>query len=320
MDRNGFVCVPMLEPAEVAHLLDIYQSLPNHKVPEYGFHVSLDNDSNAYKEKAVGEIRKLLTAKAEKYFDQFRIFTASYVVKEQNPKGVVPPHQDWTFVDESQFNSLTVWTALVDTDMDNGCMGVINGSHQFFDYLRASPSPQCKTPISDHMFTLFPYLQLKPMKAGEALIFDNRTIHASPPNTTENARIAVGIGITQAEAQLYHHYLLPNQDQKKVARYAVEDDFFLQYNNGMLSDMYNDGKQPAGLQGELLDRNLPEFSAEDILAMIKQHPENLMNVPLVEKMAQLFNYNLDGTPKSAPAPTPSPPARGLRGWIKRLFG
>ncbi|HHG83110.1 MAG TPA: hypothetical protein ENJ82_00045, partial [Bacteroidetes bacterium] len=219
MDRDGFVLVPMLEPDEVAHLLEVYHALPNHKIPEYGFHVSLDNDSDVYKAKAVGSIREVLAKKAEKYFDQFRIFTASYVVKEENPKGVVPPHQDWTFVDESKFDSMTVWTTLVDVNMDNGCLGAIKGSHKFFDYLRASPSPQCKTPISDHMFTIFPYLQLVPMKAGEALIFHNKTIHASPPNTTSDPRIAVGIGVTQAEAQLYHHYLLPGEDQKYLMRY-----------------------------------------------------------------------------------------------------
>ncbi len=325
-DERGWIVLPLLNDEEVADLRAFYQDLPATDLPEYGFHVSLDKASMEYKEQVMGKLKDTIGPKLEQYFQDYQVFTAAYVVKEHNPKGVVPPHQDWTFVDESKFSSMTVWTALVDTDMDNGCMGVINGSHKYWDYLRASPSPQCKTPISDHMFTLFPYLQLKPMKAGEALIFDNRTIHASPPNTTSEPRLAAGIGVTQAGASLYHHYLLPNEDQKVVERYAVTMDWFKHYNNGMLSDMYNNGQKPTDVDlVGTLPRELPEFSADDILDMIKAHPDNTMNVPLVEKMARLFNYNIDGSKKEEPQPEPEPApepvkAGGVRGFFKRLFG
>lgn len=327
-DQHGWLIVPLLDEAEVTHLREFYQSLPETTLPEYGFHVSMDKESGEYKEKVMSEIRNVIGPKLDAFFQNHRVFTSSFVVKEHNPKGVVPPHQDWTFVDESKYHSMTVWTALVDTDIDNGCMGVINGSHKYWDYLRASPSPQCKTPISDHMFTLFPYLQLKPMKAGEALIFDNRTIHASPPNTTDQPRLAAGIGVTHKDAELFHHYLLPDRDQKEVERYAVTPDFFARFNNGMLSDMFNDGKRPTGVNAVgTLPRVLPEYDADQILDMIKAHPDNQMNVPLVEKMARLFNYNLDGTPKEQPQQTPAaepeavaPAPRGLRGFIKRIFG
>lgn len=325
-EKNGWLILPLLDEAEVKHLYDFYQALPSTDLPEYGFHVSLDKASMEYKENVMKELRDVIGPKLEQFFTAYKVFTAAYVVKEHNPKGVVPPHQDWTFVDESKFQSMTVWTALVDTHIDNGCMGVINGSHKYWDYLRASPSPQCKTPISDHMFTLFPYLQLKPMKAGEALIFDNRTIHASPPNTTEVPRLAAGIGVTQADADLYHHYLLPNKDQQEVERFAVSMDWFKHYNNGRLSDMYNNGERPTDTESlGILPRKLPEYTADEILEMIKSHPDNQMNVPLVEKMAKLFNYNLDGTKReeSQPEPEPQPePVRagGIKGFIKRIFG
>lgn len=325
-DEKGWLIVPLLSPEEVEDLLAFYKELPATDLPDYGFHVSLDKASLAYKEQVMAKLKSSIGPRLEQYFQNYQVFTAAYVVKEHNPKGVVPPHQDWTFVDESKHSSMTVWTALVDTDMDNGCMGVINGSHKYWDYLRASPSPQCKTPISDHMFTLFPYLQLKPMKAGEALIFDNRTIHASPPNTTDQARVAAGIGVTQTGAELFHHYLLPNQDQQYVERYAVSMDWFKHYNNGRLSDMYNRGERPDDTPlVATLPRELPEFSADEILDMIKAHPDNTMNVPLVEKMARLFNYNMDGTKKEEPKPEPAPapePAKvgGVRGFLKRIFG
>ena len=113
---------------------------------------------------------------------------------------------DWNFVDENQFCSATVWTALVDVTEQNGALGVIRGSHTIFNHKRSSPSPQSKSPLSDHVFTLFPFVEIIEMKAGESLIFNNRLIHASPPNLSNQARIAVGIGITHSEAQLNHFY------------------------------------------------------------------------------------------------------------------
>ena len=132
--------------------------------------------------------------------------------------------------------------------------------------------------------------------------------------------------MTQADAELYHHYLLPNKDQKEVERFSVTMDWFKHYNNGRLSDMYNNGERPTDTPSHgIMPRILPEFTADEILDMIKAHPDNQMNVPLVEKMARLFNYNMDGTKREEPKPEPAPepePARvgGIKGFIKRIFG
>jgi hypothetical protein len=275
----------------------------------------------------------VLTPKVEAYFQDFQIFTASYVIKEPNPKGVVPPHQDWTFVDESQYWSGTLWTPLVDVDMDNGCLGVIKGSHKFFDWPRCSPSPQFKTPLGEHMFTIFPYLQLVPMKAGQSILFDNRTIHGSPPNTTESPRLAAGIGVTHKDAQLFHHYLLPGLQPETIETFAITRDFFLEYNNGGLSTLHNQGGTIEGWQAVTrYPVQLPKFTVAEMQDRIKSHPGNVMNVELIEKLARLFNYNLDGTKKEEPAPPQAPPpvsaqgptasaapASEKRGFFSRLF-
>lgn len=323
-DQHGWIKVPLLDAAQVAALLAYYHSLPKEAPPEFGFHVSMDRQDLALKRAVEAELIRVMGPSADTLFADHQIFTSSFVVKEHNPKGIVPPHQDWTFVDETQFCSLTVWTALVPTDMDNGCMGVINGSHKYYDYIRASPSPQCKAPISDHAFTLFPYMQLVPMQPGEALIFDNRTMHASPPNTSGSPRIAVGIGVTQKEATLLHHYLLPGSQPEKLARYAVTPDFFLQYNNTKLGALYQEGKCPPGMQAiATVDRHMPSFSPEALLALVKARPDNPMNVPLVERLAQLFNYHPDGSKKAEPsAPTPAQaPAQPskLRRLLSQIF-
>ena len=114
--------------------------------------------------------------------------------------------------------------------MENGCIGVIKGSHKFFDSVRPSPSPQVEAPLKNHMYTIFPYLQLLEMKAGEALFFDNRTFHASPPNTTDIPRVAVGLGFTQKAAEIRHYNLKPGTTDT-LLKYKIDADFFLKFEN-----------------------------------------------------------------------------------------
>lgn len=331
-ERDGYLVLNLLDAEEVEHLRAFYAAHPPAEKPSYGFHVSLDDKDRAQSQAVTEELYRVLTPKVAAHFQDFQVFTASFVVKEPNPKGVVPPHQDWTFVDERQYWSATLWTPLVDVDMDNGCLGVIKGSHRFFDWPRCSPSPQFKTPLGAHMFTIFPYLHLVPLKAGQSILFDNRTLHASPPNTTDAPRLAAGIGITHQDARLFHHYFLPGAPPETVEVHAITRDFFLQHNNGSLSALHDRGGSIEGW--ESVDRyalQLPILTGEEIQALVKSHPDNVVNVPLIEKMARLFNYNLDGTPRQEKPPGHETAGAGggevqgvapvaqRRGFFSRLF-
>lgn len=300
-DTDGYVLIDLLNADEVADLKSYYGTLDNNHIPSYGFHVSLDNNNTDFVTKVMDKIKTTITPKADEVFDNYKIFTTSYVVKEPNPVSVVPPHQDWNFTDEDAgYGSATVWTALVDTDMMNGAMGVIVGSHKFFDHHRASPAPQFKTPLDSHVFSIFPYLKLLPMKAGQALIFDNRTVHASPPNVSNDVRLAVGFGVTQKDAPMRHFYLQPGSDGKKLNEYEVDDYFFSHFNNGSLRALYEQGKQPEGLKLlGTVDNRVTEISADELTAKIKA-AGNTFNVEMCEHLAKLFNYNMDGSQKEEP--------------------
>lgn len=301
-DEKGYVLLSTLNAEEAEHLLNYYKNQEFDNKIEAGFHISLDNQNEDLVKEVGATINKTLAPKMESVFDDCQIFTASYVIKEPGLQNIVPPHQDWTFVDETQFCSATVWTALMDVTEKNGALGVIPGSHTIFNHKRSSPSPQSKSPLADHIFTLFPFVDVIEMKAGESLIFDNRLIHASPPNLSDQARIAVGIGITQAEAQLKHFYQNPLSG--KLEEYDVNKDFYTWFNNKRLSDFFDSGKSPEGaaLSGSKvlnkvgeIDRIVPDLSKEEMEALVTKLDGVEYNRPFMERLAKLFNYSLDGT-------------------------
>lgn len=298
-EKEGYLILPILSDDEVSELAAYYQSLQLKDEKGFGFHVSMDQLDKELCAEIRTKIWNTILPKMDNYLENYKAFVASYVVKESNPKGVVPAHQDWSFVDKEHegYCSITCWTALVDTHLDNGCMGVIKGSNTFMQNHRPSPSPQTPVPLSDHMFSIFPYLKTLEMKAGETLFFDNRTFHASPPNTTAQIRLAAGVGITQKDADLVHYYLKPDGNKNKVLKYKVDEDFFLKYDNARLSRMYDQGEVITDYEVvEEINYTCENFTSDALITLIKQ-AGNEYNVPMCEKLAALFNYDMTGNKK-----------------------
>ena len=297
-DEEGYVKIQVLDAPEIQVLLDYYKSLQLKDEAGFGFHISMDVKDKSLVPKILEKIFEVALPKISLHFENATPFVGSFVIKEPNPMGVVPVHQDWSFVeDEEQNCSVTCWVPLVDVTLENGALGIVRGSHNFFSSYRPSPSPQVPSPISEHMFTIFPYLKLVEMKAGEALIFDNRTFHGSPPNSSNSARIAFGIGFTQNKAKLSHFYLKPDGKKDTVLKYDIDTSFFYKYENPRLAKMYDNGEL---IEGYKLDKEipftLPKFTAEELVELIKENG-NEFNVPMCEKLATLFSYNMDGSKK-----------------------
>lgn len=291
-NEAGFVKISFLNQDQIHELLALYEKSHASEEKGRGFFISLDNEDSGKVNGISNSIKKVMKSSAELVFENSKIFTASFVIKEPGLKYIVPPHQDWTFVDENEYNSMTVWVPLIDVNEDNGALSVIPGSHKLFHHHRSSPSPQSKSPLADHIFTLFPFVKVIDMKAGEALVFDNRLIHASPPNTSGSNRIAVGIGITQNSADLIHYYHVPATN--RIKKYAVDESFYNFYNNKRLSDYFDSGVCPEGLKElDEIERIVPELSKDQMVAKVNELDNVEYNKKLMNKLAALFNYNTE---------------------------
>lgn len=296
-EKNGYLLLPALEEEDVNALKNLYATLGIKDEKGYGFHVGMDNKDKSIVAQMSEVIANIALPRIEQELEDVQLFTSSFVVKEPHPQGVVPPHQDWSFVEnEDDYCSVTCWIPLQDVTMDNGCMGLLKGSNHFFNNHRPSPSPQVGTPLKKHMFTIFPFLDLLEMKAGDALFFNNKTIHASPPNINDQTRLAIGLGFAQKEAQLRHYYLKPGTTDT-LLKYTITPDFFLKYDNAQLSEMYDKGQM---IEGYGIPEEVPylfdDLSAEEFTQLI-QDSGNPYNASLVSRMASLFNYNMDGSKK-----------------------
>ncbi|NCA20375.1 MAG: hypothetical protein EBS86_04480 [Crocinitomicaceae bacterium] len=289
----------MLDDDDVKELYYFFMSQNLRDHSGYGFNMSMEDDDKEKVSRIRKKIFEVALPKALPHFENAKVIAGSFVVKEKNPQGVVPPHQDWTFVEnEGEYYSVTCWIPLVPTRLENGYMGVIKGSHLIYDNIRPSPSPQVPTPLMNHLFAIFPYLEMYEMQPGEALIFDHRTFHASTPNITNDPRVAIGLGFTQADAPICHYSLKQNEKKDTLLKYKVDDQFLLKYDNSKISRMYDNNQEIEGYEiVEELPYVYPNPTSEELLDLIKA-AGNTFNIELCEHMAKLFNFNPDGTSKT----------------------
>jgi len=96
----------------------------------------------------------------------------------------VPWHQDNGYGRLEPPHDLTVWIALDDCTLDNGCLWVLPGSHtgglrphDDVGALRAVDVDERGVPV--------------PMRAGDALLFGSLLLHRSLPNTTDLTRVGL---------------------------------------------------------------------------------------------------------------------------------
>src|SRR5262245_42234914 len=236
-NERGYVRFQGFGQEVIRELTETYRKLGLRDEMRAGYKVSLYNSAVEVRRKA----QEYLISKAFPHVEPFLVgrkpYMATYLVKE--PSGcVIWAHQDWTHCNEKKHESLMCWIPLCDVNEENSALGFINGSHSYFDYIRAFPYQIGETPVERYRLKLIPYLNLLNMKAGEAVVFSNKTIHGSLSNYTNKERVALSFALCPEDEALLFYYLKPNSAAQSLLRYEVNSDFYLEYNQPRLMKMY----------------------------------------------------------------------------------
>lgn len=107
-----------------------------------------------------------------------------------------PPHQDAFYFNIKPTSAITMWLALEQADLDNGCVSYIRGSHK--NGMRTHSRSNTKgfsQSITDFGSAVdMANLEIFPAKAGDLLIHHCMTIHTAGPNiTSDRSRKALGL-------------------------------------------------------------------------------------------------------------------------------
>jgi len=224
--RAGCIVVDLLGAAEVDTLKDAYARLARPHRP--GFDATILSHDRDYREAVDAAVRAPVEAALAAIVPGYRVTFCTFVVKD--PSGdasEVPMHQDWAFVDEQRFRSIGVWCPLVDVGLENGCLQVVKGSHAFPHPPRAACTPFAYRELVPQLKKHF--LEAIPMTAGQAMLFDPRLFHCSPPNRTDTVRVAATAVLAPREASLRYHHVIDAREPSRFEVFEVTDRFYLHH-------------------------------------------------------------------------------------------
>lgn len=224
--QYGFVCVQLFTPDEFTDIKNFYANEYHNEL--HGFHSSLHLKNEEIKAKTYEYLNATLGQKVNDLLFDYRLVTASFVVKEPGNNSEVIAHQDWSLVDERKYVFLNAWTPLEDLTKENGVIQLIPGTHKLPITYRGTGIEDPLKQLRDQSGTFLKRL-LQPffLKKGQVLIYDARIIHQSPENVSQTRRIACALGFIPQDAQLIHYSY--NRDKNRILKLTVKDIFFVKY-------------------------------------------------------------------------------------------
>ncbi|MGB1318953.1 MAG: phytanoyl-CoA dioxygenase family protein, partial [Flavobacteriales bacterium] len=283
-DEQGFVKVPFINQEQIDELDKLFDDM-HPELPEEGFISGSYSSDTEYKQTASDHFKRIFHESYERLFQNYTPFGGSFLYKVPSENSDLVLHQDWTIVDEEKAVALNCWVPLCDTDMNNGTLMVLPGSHY-------SNYPVHRAPTLDFFFNGNDDLvreKLIPMnaKAGEAVILNQSLIHYSPPNLSGKIRKAITSGVKTKGAPMQFFYHDKETQKPELDLYKMDENFLIMFDD-FGKDIFLPPKHgskvgtipyqlPKPNRGEMIAL-LAKFSGEEI-PETRQEEEELVEVP-----------------------------------------
>jgi ectoine hydroxylase-related dioxygenase (phytanoyl-CoA dioxygenase family) len=148
-----------------------------------------------------------------------------YFVKMSKSDGNVGLHTDTTLLLNPQIEShYGLWLPLQNVNEYNGALKVIPKSHTWYNGVYTNSNTWPFLPFIDKIEKKAISLDLK---AGDLVVFDNRLIHGSTYNASNNPRICIAGRVTHKHSQYYSFFKEKNSVDDLINVYKEADDFYL---------------------------------------------------------------------------------------------
>lgn len=224
-DANGYVVVDFLNNKETASLKKLYDSLEG-DLGEAAFASTIMSKSAIYRHAVSKGIENHFKRAMATIFEGVTFFWGNFNIKYPHQNiGIVPLHQDPSFLDERRFQPLGLWVPLMDTTLENGALEVIPGSHHFLHFPRCGGAP---FPFSTYQEALLKEFGVSlPMKAGQIYIGSPALFHASPTNKSQHPRIVAAGLAGPSESRLRYHFYNDSEADNKADIFDVDQNYYL---------------------------------------------------------------------------------------------
>lgn len=231
ISQNGFVNIDFIDSTKIKEFLSVVNSMDvgvSHDDVHIDtpFRLSAFNNDSRYKEKIYDTLYSYLRTNIDSSFLDYEPLVIN-IFEKLPGDGSVQIHQNPSFVREPEFKSISVWIPLIDSKKENGTVGVLKGSHNVFDTMRASNMPYVFEDMASELQDI--YFDPIELKVGQAVVLDDSVVHWSYPNKSEQIRKAVQLIMVPKEVEHIYHYYDTEGETPKVKMFEVDKSFFYKF-------------------------------------------------------------------------------------------
>lgn len=220
--QEGYCHIPgLVNQAEIAKLYKVFTEFAENNNIQGSFYTTHWLESEQARRDIHTGVTEILLPLVNKYLNNYKSIFGYFLVKKPHGANATTIHQDWSLTDETKYTGINLWCPLTDTNKANGNFEVVKGSHRIYNKPRGTNIPSPFNTFGDNIekFALTPV----EAKAGDAILFDHRLLHASPPNLTDNVRVAAGLVLLPEVSPVIHHL----REGDNLYIYEADDNFLV---------------------------------------------------------------------------------------------
>lgn len=197
--ERGFTVVPLFDPSEAAEIRQEISSLAagaasaNHST----IYLSFFEEDARRRTSLQQAVAKRLDPVLKRWVAGGRIQNHNVVTKAPGA-GTLALHHHASITDCFFQREMNCWCALSDVDAETGAMRFVPRSHHILPYIRLPRGADYFAGFADAIEN---YGVTLPLKAGEAVLFDNSILHGSSPNLQDRTRLAISCQMVPAGAR-----------------------------------------------------------------------------------------------------------------------
>lgn len=264
--QDGFITLKLLDVHQLDQLQhtinELNQSHIDQSIEENSsYKLSYFNGDLEFKQKVFNTLSDFFQPTINQHLKNYKPLIINIFDKEPG-KGEVTIHQNWTFVDEEKYTSVSVWIPLVDVSRNNGTLETVKGSHKVLCKYRSPSLPWVFDEINDILKEK--YLEPFVIKKGEAAIIDDGILHWSSDNYSEHVRTAVQLIMIPEDATAIHYV----NKGDHVDIYEVDPLFFMQYDIKNIPEGYN-------IIGEM-ELSLKKMNEKEFVDIVAQNDPTIL--------------------------------------------
>lgn len=230
-NKEGYVTLRLLNNEELSELFALLDELKSHYDRKNvntnsSYELSFFSNNPDFKKMVLDKVYAFFKPHLDNILDNYKPLIVNLFNKKPGT-GEVPLHQNWTFVDESKFTSVSVWIPLCDVSRKNGTLEMVPGSHKTLTAYRSPSIPWVFTGLEKTIKKN--YMKPLELKVGEVAILDDAILHYSGNNNSTMDRATIQLIMTPEIATPIHYYCT-NLKKGDLEVYKVDSDFFANFN------------------------------------------------------------------------------------------